>query len=1054
MPKSSDDRNLLFGILALQMDFINREQLVAAMNAWVLTKEKPLGQILGDQQALSAERRMLLEALVGEHLKLHGNDPEKSLAAVSSAGAVRGDLQKINDPGLQASLMRMPTAAAPDPYVTVAQTVGAATSSGSRFRIVRPYARGGLGEVFVAQDEELHREVVVKQIQMRHADEQDSRIRFVQEAEITGGLEHPGIVPVYGLGSYADGRPYYAMRFIRGDSLKDAIERFHSMAAKKRSAADRSLELRGLLGRFIDVCDAIEYAHSRGVLHRDLKPGNIMLGKYGETLVVDWGLAKAVDRPELVSTLGESALKPSRASGSAPTQIGSAVGTPQFMSPEQASGRLDQLGAASDVYSLGATLYSLLTGKAAFEDTDLGLVLRKVERGEFPRPSEINKETPPPLEAICLKAMSLANADRYATPRALADELEHWLADEPVVAYREPAGERLARWTRRNRAWAQSIAAAVLLVAVVAVIASLLIARSWREDAAARIEADRGFREARDAVNDYFTQVSENKLLNVPGLQPLRKDLLESALRYYEEFLKEHAGDPTLHSDVALTWYRVGRIEEEIDKNADAAGDLEKAEVIQEEIAKRSSDPAAKAALADTYNALGDLAQQTVKLDDARRWFQQARDLRTQLVDANPADAQLRRKLANSNNNLAVIDGRLGNAIQAKQEYALANDERQKLVAEHPVETLFRRDLAQGRYDLGVLLMGYEKELPTSLDLLRQAAVDFEKLSQEDQRNIKIRGDLAATYRVAGDVEARMGKSAAAMADYEKARQVAEPLARGNPLLSQLQFNVAAIYIHVGELKLRTSDWAEALNQFNRSRGILEQLAVDDPSVALYRAELARCLGKIAAIQQKTGRLADAQSTLDAVRADWQRLVDESPETLDYQSLLGTVQDELAASLWHAGKKQEALALASDATAHLRAAFDKSPNNADYRIALSNNYEDLATFKRNSGKLLEAAALSQERRKLWPRNPTKLYDVAGELALAATAGGSGSSQPAANPSSDQRAIEQQAIEVLQEAVAAGFNKFDAMKADSRFQILAQQPAFKQLLEQGASTASK
>ena len=168
---------------------------------------------------------------------------------------------------------------------------------GRRFRILRPHARGGLGEVFVAQDEELHREVALKEIQERHADHPESRARFLLEAEITGGLEHPGIVPVYGLGQYADGRPFYAMRFIKGDSLKDAIERFHKEDARRRAASERSLELRKLLGRFVDVCDAIAYAHSRGVLHRDLKPGNVMLGKYGETLVVDWGLAKPVGGP-------------------------------------------------------------------------------------------------------------------------------------------------------------------------------------------------------------------------------------------------------------------------------------------------------------------------------------------------------------------------------------------------------------------------------------------------------------------------------------------------------------------------------------------------------------------------------------------------------------------------------------------------------------------------------------------------------------------------------------------------------------------------------------
>jgi eukaryotic-like serine/threonine-protein kinase len=437
----ADDRNLLLGIIALELNFISRDVLISAMNAWVLNRATPLGQMLQDRGALSESCRSVLEALVDEHIMHHDDEPRKSLAALSTTGSVRGELSRIADPDLQATLTHV-AAARQDREHEIDRafrlpSVGECSSLGTRFRILRPHAKGGLGEVFVARDTELNRDVAVKEIQVQFADDPRYRTRFEFEAEVTGGLEHPGIVPVYGLGHTPDGRHFYAMRFIKGDSLKTAVQRFHEAENQpNRDPGQSILEMRELLGRFIDVCDAVAYAHSRNVLHRDLKPGNIMLGKYGETLVVDWGLAKALDRFEahVPSDRSEPPLRPSSGSHLQPTQAGSALGTPSYMSPEQAAGRLDLLGPQSDIYCLGSTLYHLLTGRAPCEGEHLGEVLQKVRDGEFPRPRSINPRIAPALEAICRKALALEPDGRYATVQEFKADLERWLADEPRPA--------------------------------------------------------------------------------------------------------------------------------------------------------------------------------------------------------------------------------------------------------------------------------------------------------------------------------------------------------------------------------------------------------------------------------------------------------------------------------------------------------------------------------------------------------------------------------------------------------------------------------------------
>jgi hypothetical protein len=309
---------------------------------------------------------------------------------------------------------------------------------------------------------------------------------------------------------------------VKGDSLKEAIEAYHRPNNPNRQdAGARQLELRQLLGRFIDVCNAMEYAHSRGVLHRDLKPGNIMVGKYGETLVVDWGLAKVRGKQDIISE--EASLRPSSAlSSSGQTQPGSAIGTPSYMSPEQAAGKLEELGPASDVYSLGATLYHVLCGKPPFEKEELAEILAKVQRGDFSKPRSVVAEIPTALEAICLKAMTLNPVDRYQTARSLADDLEHWLADEPVTAAPDRFGDRLSRFARKHRGYVRAGAVAVMLAGMLAAAGvALVLINEQRHNAITLAQKEN---EAKRAAHD-----SEKKAVDAAKQETMAKRAAQDA---------------------------------------------------------------------------------------------------------------------------------------------------------------------------------------------------------------------------------------------------------------------------------------------------------------------------------------------------------------------------------------------------------------------------------------------------------------------------------------------------------------------------------------------
>ena len=303
------------------------------------------------------------------------------------------------------------------------------TNAQRRFRLLRPLAQGAFSVVHLAMDLELNRLVALKELREEYARKPRSNARLLFEAEVTGGLEHPGVIPVYSSGRHDDGRGFFTMRLIRGEDLKYAIGRLNSLA----DPAEYESRGRRLMERFVDVCYTMDYAHGRGVIHRDLSPRNILLGHFGETVVIDWGLAKwiAPMPPDATDDAEPGSIWPATVRSLPGTKWGHAIGTPCYLSPEQAAGRPDRHGPVSDIYSLGAILYEILTGKPPFEGAS-DLVMNQAQVGDFPAPRLIRSDLDTGLEAICLKAMALEPEDRHQRAIDLGDDVVRWMEDASV----------------------------------------------------------------------------------------------------------------------------------------------------------------------------------------------------------------------------------------------------------------------------------------------------------------------------------------------------------------------------------------------------------------------------------------------------------------------------------------------------------------------------------------------------------------------------------------------------------------------------------------------
>jgi PAS domain S-box-containing protein len=427
------DRNLLFGVLALQAGLIDSPQFIEACLLWTTRKNERLAELLLGRGWIEPADMAHLEYLLDRKIQKHGGDAHGSLAAIPDN--LKLSLAALDDDDIQRSL----AGGFPPAESQALATIDHVPARADRYRRLCLHATGGIGRVWLAHDSDLGRDVALKELRPERAEQAALAARFLQEAQITGQLEHPGIIPVYELVRAMDGRQsFYTMRFVNGRTLSEAVRTFHENRSAGRADP---LELPALLNAFVTVCNTVAYAHSRGVIHRDLKGQNVILGDFGEVIVLDWGLAKRVGRPE-GETPVHSLIQGDADADSGYTVQGQALGTPAYMAPEQAAGRLEQIDRRTDVYGLGAILYEILTGEPPFTGPSTDEVLRKVREEDPAPPRQFWPEGPPALEAICLRALAKQPADRPAAAADLALEVQGWQEFERRAAEEALAHER------------------------------------------------------------------------------------------------------------------------------------------------------------------------------------------------------------------------------------------------------------------------------------------------------------------------------------------------------------------------------------------------------------------------------------------------------------------------------------------------------------------------------------------------------------------------------------------------------------------------------------
>lgn len=692
------------------------------------------------------------------------------------------------------------------------------------YELVRELGRGGMGAIYLARraDEEFEKEVAIKVLK-RGTDTDEVLRRFRAERQILARLEHPNIARLLDAGTTADGLPYFVMEYVAGARITDFC------VARKLSIGDR-------VRLFLKVCDAVRFAHQNLVVHRDLKPGNILVNAEGEPKLLDFGIAKLL-APE-IATLEVTALQSQRL-------------TPAYASPEQVRG--DLVTTVTDVYGLGALLYELLTGtpphrfsSAHPSPTEL---LRVVAEAKAPRASsvatnaEMRHHLRGDLDTILETALRKRPQERYSGVGFFADDLRRYLDGRPVRARPATFGYRASKFIGRNKI---VVAATILVLSAVVVGITAYVMETRRTAFHAQREAAH-FRDLRKLAN-LFVFKYQDSIAALPGSTELRKELVKDALEYLNNLASKGTDDPALLRELGTAYKRIADVQGgvltsvttggtlSISNLGDTAGALEnygKALTIREQLARLQPDnKGIQIELAEIYANLGQINVTLGKPAEAAEHFRQAIRMLRSLVEKDPKDktvlADLRSSYWGLANVLALQPSNLGDTKGAVEAMRSGLSIGESLLTQEPQNVAYRQSLATGYGETGRLFFN-DGRIADALNYYRKALAIGESLVRENPTSPLSRRELAVQHRNVGAALSESGEKAEALEHFRQAIALFEQLVKDDPKDARTRRSAAFGYRDLGEALAANGNRVEAEKNFNTALGIFEELAAKDP---------------------------------------------------------------------------------------------------------------------------------------------------------------------------------------------------------------------------------